>query len=270
MHLKRILSALVAIPLLWIFILKGGSLLFTFLIMAVAVIALYEYRPLVDETADAAAPLSFLGYGSAVAMVGASYFLENPWGVLLGILFLNIPVGGFLLLSRFEKDTQVIHTLLTHIFGLLYIPMTLSAIVKLRTLSSQGEMWIFALLVTVAACDTGAFYAGTYLGKRKLCPSVSPGKTIEGFMGGMAGALLGGFLMKILFLSELGWLSSFLLFPLAGAIAPLGDLFESALKRSSGIKDSGNLIPGHGGILDRIDALLFAAPLFYTALVLGS
>lgn len=270
MHLKRILSAIVAIPLLWIFILKGGTLLLTFLLMAVAVIALYEYIPMVDDTADRFSSLSLLGYGSAVLMLGAAHFIENPWAVLLGIVFLNIPLGGFLLLNRFEKDNKVIHILLTHVFGLLYIPMMLAAIVKLRGLSVHGEMWIFTLLVTVAACDTGAFYAGTYMGKRKLCPSVSPGKTIEGFLGGMAGALVAGFAMKILFLPELGWGTSLLLFPIAGAIGPLGDLFESALKRSSGIKDSGNLIPGHGGILDRIDALLFVAPLFYMALVLGA
>ena len=269
MHLKRILSAVVAIPLLWLFILKGGTFLFTLLIMAVAVIALSEYYPLVDETSDGFSPLSLLGYGSSVVMVGLSFFMENPWPAHLGILLLNIPAAGFLLLERFERDHKEVNHLLSHVFGLFYLPMVLSCLVALRKAPSHGEMWIFTLLVTVAACDTGAFYAGTYMGKRKLCPSVSPGKTIEGFLGGMAGALLGGFLTKILFLPDLGWLLSLALFPLAGAIGPLGDLFESALKRASGIKDSGNLIPGHGGILDRIDALLFVAPLFYFAMVLG-
>lgn len=269
MHVKRILSAIVAIPLLWLFILKGGALLFTLLVMAVAVIALTEYYPLVDDTADLFGPLPLLGYASSLAMVGIAHWVANPWGLLLGVVMLNVPLGGFFLLSRFEQDPKVVKHLLSHVFGLLYIPMVLASVVRLRIAPEHGVMWIFTLLVTVAACDTGAFYAGTYLGKRKLCPSVSPGKTIEGFMGGMAAALLAGFLMKGLFLPELGWFACLLLFPLAGAVGPLGDLFESAMKRASGIKDSGHIIPGHGGILDRIDALLFVAPLFYLFMLLS-
>lgn len=270
MHVKRILSAVVAIPLLWLLILKGGALLFTLLIMAVAVIALSEYYPLVDETADGFAPLALLGYASALVMVGLAHGLESPWGALLGVVFVNIPLGGFLLLSRFETDAKVVRHLLTHVFGLLYIPMVLAFVVRLRIAPEHGAMWIFTLLVTVAACDTGAFYAGTFLGKRKLCPAVSPGKTVEGFLGGMAAALVAGFVMKGLFVPELSWFASLLLFPLAGAIGPVGDLFESSMKRASGIKDSGHLIPGHGGLLDRIDALLFVAPLFYLFMIVSA
>lgn len=270
MHVKRILSAVVAIPLLWLFILKGGALLFTLLIMAVAVVALTEYYPLVDETADPLSPLPLLGYASSIAMVGLAHGLTNPWGPLLGVVLLNIPLGGFLLLSRFETDPKVVRHLLTHVFGLLYIPMVMAAVVRLRVAPAHGEMWIFTLLVTVGACDTGAFYAGTYFGKRKLCPAVSPGKTVEGFFGGMVAALVSGFAMKGLFLPDLGWFFCLLLFPLAGVVGPLGDLFESAMKRASGIKDSGSLIPGHGGLLDRIDAFLFATPLFYLFMTLSA
>ena len=270
MHLKRILSAVVAVPLLWLFILNGGPLFLTVLIMAVAVIALTEYYPLVDDTAHRFGPLPLLGYASSLAMVGLAHVVANPWGALLGVVFLNVPLGGFLLLSRFETEPKVVRHLLNHVFGLLYIPMVLASVVRLRMAPEHGVMWIFTLLVTVAACDTGAFYAGTYLGKHKLCPSVSPGKTIEGFVGGMAAALVAGFIMKGLFLPELSWFFCLLLFPLAGAVGPLGDLFESAMKRASGIKDSGHLIPGHGGILDRIDALLFVAPLFYLFMVVSA
>ncbi len=270
MHVKRILSAIVAIPLLWLFILNAGGLAFTVLLMVVAILALIEYYPMVDDTVALCEPLALLGYGSAVVMMGAAHFITNPWGVLLGVLLLNIPLGGFFLLSRFESDSHVVKHLQTHIFGLLYIPMILSCLVRLRLTPTHGVMWIFTLLVTVAACDTAAFYVGTYFGKRKLCPAVSPGKTVEGFLGGMAGALVAGFFMKGVFLPDLGWFSCFLLFPLVGAFGPLGDLFESAMKRASGIKDSGHIIPGHGGILDRIDALLFVAPLFYLFMILSA
>ncbi|WP_300667338.1 phosphatidate cytidylyltransferase [Desulfoluna sp.] len=270
MHVKRILSAVVAIPLLWLFILKGGPVFFTLLMMAVAVIALTEYYPLVDETVDRLGPLPLLGYASAIMMVGLAHVISNPWGVLLGVVFLNIPLGGFLLLPRFETEPKVLRHLFTHVFGLLYIPMALASVVRLRIVPDHGILWIFTLLVTVAACDTGAFYAGTFLGKRKLCPSVSPGKTVEGFLGGMAAALVAGFVMKGFFVPELSWLFCLLLFPLVGVFGPLGDLFESSMKRASGIKDSGHLIPGHGGLLDRIDAFLFVAPLFYFFMIVSA
>ena len=103
-------------------------------------------------------------------------------------------------------------------------------------------------------------YAGSFLGKHKLCPAVSPGKTIEGSVGGLIANLGAGAIFKYFFLPAYSWGLSLLFFISVGIAGQIGDLFESELKRSAGIKDSGGILPGHGGILDRIDALLFAAP----------
>jgi len=108
--------------------------------------------------------------------------------------------------------------------------------------------------------DIGALYVGTFLGRHKLCPSVSPKKTIEGALGGLAANLMIGLTVKAFFLPSLSWGHAILLILLIGIAGQIGDLFESILKRTAGIKDSGGILPGHGGMLDRIDALLFAGP----------
>jgi phosphatidate cytidylyltransferase len=124
-------------------------------------------------------------------------------------------------------------------------------------------LWIFLLLILVFLGDTGAYYVGSYFGQHKLCPAVSPNKTIEGSVGGLAASLGAGALFKHFFLPLLPWGLSLLFFFSIGIAGQVGDLFESQLKRVYKIKDSGTLLPGHGGVLDRIDALLFAAPVAY-------
>jgi phosphatidate cytidylyltransferase len=123
--------------------------------------------------------------------------------------------------------------------------------------------WIFLLMAVVFAGDTSAYYVGSYWGRHKLSPAISPGKTIEGSAGGLAANLTVGAIGKALFFPGLSWSASILFFLAVGAAGQMGDLFESEMKRFSGIKDSGNILPGHGGILDRIDALLFASPVAY-------
>jgi phosphatidate cytidylyltransferase len=119
------------------------------------------------------------------------------------------------------------------------------------------------LFFVVFLGDTGAFYVGSYLGRHKLSPIVSPNKTIEGAFGGIAANLSVGAFFKYFFIPRLPWGLGLLFFLTLGVVGQVGDLFESKLKRDSNIKDSGSLLPGHGGVLDRIDALLFAAPVAY-------
>ena len=123
--------------------------------------------------------------------------------------------------------------------------------------------WIFVLLAVVFAGDTSAYYVGSYLGRHKLAPAISPGKTVEGALGGLGANLLVGAIAKFLFLPPGDWLLSCIGFALFGAAGQAGDLFESELKRIAKIKDSSAILPGHVGILDRIDALLFSAPVAY-------
>ena len=141
-------------------------------------------------------------------------------------------------------------------------PYLLSFLILIRA-GSSGMIWIFLLLAVIFAGDTSAYYVGSYLGRHKLSPAVSPGKTIEGSIGGLAANLVVGAIGKYFFLPEIPWGLCLLFFIAVGVAGQVGDLFESELKRSSGIKDSGGILPGHGGILDRIDALLFASPVAY-------
>ncbi|OFW80810.1 MAG: hypothetical protein A2201_10035 [Alicyclobacillus sp. RIFOXYA1_FULL_53_8] len=134
---------------------------------------------------------------------------------------------------------------------------------------SHGWAWLLLFLVSIWMTDTAAFFVGSRLKGPKLWPDISPGKTISGAIGGLVGGVIGALLFGLVFLPghsvwqfmSLGFISS-----IAGQ---LGDLIESAYKRTAGVKDSGHLLPGHGGILDRIDSLLFAAPFAYYLIIIG-
>jgi phosphatidate cytidylyltransferase len=156
----------------------------------------------------------------------------------------------------------VLETVKYQVQGIIYIPLLLLFLVLIRN-GADGMLWLALVLCVIFAGDTSAYYFGTYLGRHKLAPAVSPGKTIEGAVGGLVANIVVGAAFKALFLPDLPWVLSIVFFLVVGITGQAGDLFESALKRTSNIKDSGGLLPGHGGFLDRIDALLFAAPVAY-------
>ncbi len=149
---------------------------------------------------------------------------------------------------------------MVNILGLLYIPLLLGHFVWLRYLS-DGQWWILWLLLVIMAGDTGAFYAGRTWGKTKLYPAVSPGKTWAGVWGGTAAALIVGLALGRWALPGVSPKSLGVLALLLAVVGLLGDLFESMLKRQAQVKDASEILPGHGGMLDRLDSLLFAAPL---------
>lgn len=202
-------------------------------------------------------------------------WLAAAGGVVLAILAATgealIIQGGmtalFLLFStlyllRFRDLGTVAHRLAFVFLGFLYVPLLLGHISLLRLLPF-GREWIFLVLLVIMAGDSSAYFTGISLGRRKLYPAISPNKSVEGAIGGLAGSLAGAFLARVWFFPELP-VSGVLFFGLlVGIVGQVGDLFESMLKRSFGVKDSGTIIPGHGGILDRLDSLLFAFPLAY-------
>lgn len=153
----------------------------------------------------------------------------------------------------------------------LWVALLASSVVRLRALDGGGRAgfgWVLLAFAVTWGNDTSAYFAGLYFGKHKLYERISPKKTWEGAAGGVAGALLGGFLVRTLLLPKLG-VAVVLAAALGGSVVgPLGDLAESMVKRAAGVKDSGRIIPGHGGLLDRIDALLFVAPWVYACAVL--
>ncbi len=165
-------------------------------------------------------------------------------------------------LFRFRDLTTVIAQLGITLLGFFYLPLLLSVLAKLRALES-GVEWVFFVLALVMIGDSAAYFVGSAIGKVKLYPAISPNKTVEGALGGLVGSLLAALMFSNLFLPELGYGPVILVALIVGVFSQVGDLFESMLKRSCGVKDSGTMIPGHGGLLDRLDSLLFAFPAAY-------
>ena len=184
-----------------------------------------------------------------------------------GLLAGNLVLSGVLSLRYFGRDPRVLEIVRTQILGVVYIPLLLVLLIPIRQ-APHGFSLIFTLVFVIFAGDTLALYSGTFLGRHKLCPSISPKKTVEGALGGLGGNLLAGLIMKLAAFPDVAWVKGALFCLAVGAAGQVGDLFESQLKRAGGIKDSGSILPGHGGMLDRIDALLFAGPVAYGLIIL--
>ena len=261
MHLKRWLTGLVALPIL-IFLVYAGGIAFALLVAAAGVVALWEYNRIVLDPALAGVSGLIVGWGYllAVGIVWAAYGLGAE--LIISLVAINLVVVALMSMFYFKADPAVLSVIVRQLQGIIYIPLLLSFLILIRA-GDSGMSWIFLLMAIVFAGDTSAYYVGTYWGRHKLCPAISPGKTIEGSAGGLAANLVVGAIGKALFFPALPWPVSILFFLAVGAAGQLGDLFESEMKRYSGIKDSSNILPGHGGILDRIDALLFASPVAY-------
>jgi phosphatidate cytidylyltransferase len=179
-----------------------------------------------------------------------------------------VVASGLYYLFRFRDMETVARRIAFTVCGAVYVGLTTTflALCK-RDLGDHGWYVVILILAIAWVGDTGAYFAGRFLGDAKLYPAVSPKKTWAGAWGGLAGSTLAAIVMKLGFLTELGWLDVFLLAIPGAVLGQLGDLAESLIKRAVGVKDSGSLLPGHGGMLDRIDAILFIAPYVYLYLV---
>ena len=262
MHRQRWMTGIVALPLVSGLIYLGGGV-FYLLIAAVALISLWEYFGIVYGSAAATRvrPLVICGFVTGLLLPAAAYKFSFP--ALTGFLAFNFMVVSVIALVRYDgADVMVVNDLGKQVLGMVYIPLLLACLVLIRN-GFQGLPWIFLVLLLVFCGDTGAYYTGTYLGRHKLCPSISPGKTMEGALGGLCATLAAGLCFRAWVLPQLPMTPAVVFFICIGLLAPCGDLFESVLKRAGDIKDSGVILPGHGGMLDRIDALLFAAPVAY-------
>ena len=270
--MKRILTAIVLIPVVIALVFLGPDWLVTAATCAVALLAAWEYLGIAEATGAKTPRIPVL---VAIAILFAVWLRwPDKLPVALGALSLAL----FVYCAFSGPVQRVLMDAATAVFCLIYTGFTLLAVPALRS-SEDGKSLLAFLLCAVWAGDIVALYAGRTLGKHKLAPQLSPGKTWEGAAGSLAGSLLVTFglielaiqLAKrdILTLSFPGpiwyWL---VLAVVVNVTAQVGDLAESALKRSAGVKDSGTLLPGHGGILDRIDALLLAAPALWYAQVI--
>jgi phosphatidate cytidylyltransferase len=262
MHIKRWITAIAIVPFLILLISMGGTFWLAVVVNIICIMALWEYFRIVlkKNQKTTATVFQILALFTGSAVIWAVYF--RSINLVLDIIVLNVVISVLISLPKFRSDSAVLEIVFKQGIGIIYIPLFLSYIILIRS-GYNGMVWIFLLLIVVFLGDTGAFYLGSYFGQHKLCPAVSPNKTVEGALGGLAANLGSGALIKFLFLPELPWGLSLFSFICIGIAGQMGDLFESQIKRVADIKDSGTILPGHGGVLDRIDALLFAAPVAY-------
>jgi phosphatidate cytidylyltransferase len=247
---------LIALPILLVFILKSGFFSFFCLILGLTAAGLLEfYRMALPQRRCVGFVAAFAGS----LLVPAVVFNCLPFSLCLTLLFLFVALLSLLHIRDIKQSAGEAGLFL---LGFLYIPLLMSFLVLLREMD-HGVKWIFLLLIIVMAGDTAAFYVGSSLGKRKLYPIVSPNKSVEGMIGGLAGSVIGTLIAGATFFPELTIVGAVATALFVGLMGQLGDLFESLLKRSFGVKDSGNIFPGHGGMLDRLDSVLFAAPSLY-------
>lgn len=256
---RRVYSALVFVPLFYVLVRYLPPLAFFLLVAAASSLALLElYRLHFRE--DAPPVLLALGLGGGLLLLSGI-----QWPGLLAERTALLLALAAVLLHRLKSTSDLRRSLTDSavlLFGLLYVPLTLGHLLLTRA-RPDGEFLVFFLILVTWAGDTGAYYVGTAVGQHKLAPVISPNKTVEGLIGGLVLAVAAAFLARAWFLPTFGagdCLAAGLLLTLAGVA---GDLSESVMKRGAGAKDTGGLIPGHGGMLDRLDSLLFTAPAFY-------
>ena len=258
--MKRVLSALALLPVVVAVIRFLPPAATVALAAVAAVVALHEYAGL------AAAPGARVFRGAAAAGVVATVFGVAYGAAAAALLAALLAVGAASLAAG--RGDRVLGDAAASAFPLLYIGLPLGAVAAVST--SAGPLVVLLLLGLVAASDTAQYYGGRWLGRTPLAAAISPGKTVEGALFGLAAG--GGVMAAAGFfahpaLSYRPALSALLGVVIAG-LGIVGDLFESQLKRGAGVKDASALIPGHGGLLDRIDGLLFAGPGFYLMLQL--
>ena len=252
----RLLTAALALPLLTICICCAPAWVFAAVVFLLTCLGLYEFFSL----SRSYNPLPFglgLGWGGslAVAMCVAPGALASA--VLIAGLFVTFAYG----LRIPQPDRGLAGVSLT-LFGVVYVGFLLPHLVLVRQLP-DGVAWVFFLLLVAMLGDTGGYVVGRIWGRHKLIPHISPGKTLEGSGGALLGSVGAAWIGWAWQLPERSWVELGVLAVLLGVLAQIGDLCESAVKRAYGVKDSGRLFPGHGGLLDRVDSLLFPTAFIY-------
>lgn len=263
-HFQRFLTAAVIIPSLFAYIFWGGPMLFALLVWVGLLVGTYEYFCLTGAKRTRG-EIGLHGALGTITLVGAYFHgLEG----LLGALIFNFMVLVIYLVLTFKEDGLFFNRLGKQLFALCYLPLFLPFFILLRG-GPQGIHWIFFVLAVNYAGDTAAYYTGRAFGRNKLAPAVSPKKTREGSIGGLVANCLIAWIFQLTLFQSVSAGEMILLGLIVGILSQFGDLLESMLKRASGVKDSGNLFPGHGGLLDRVDSLLLPIPVVYFFLRIG-
>ncbi|MBW1989445.1 MAG: phosphatidate cytidylyltransferase [Deltaproteobacteria bacterium] len=259
-HQKRWVTVFAVVPALIVYLVFMPTGGLAVLLAVVAALALWEYF---KNFCRAESPLDF-GYILAVALSCLIFWAayDGSFMVMFLVLWLALFVFAGRAMIRFNQGKTGFEKLTLEALSILYIPCLLSSLLLLRR-GEDGVAWLFFPLFLAFLSDTGAFYAGTYLGKHKLIPRLSPAKTVEGSLGSIVFDVAVVVVFKLFFLTHVSWTFMLVLAVCAALATQMGDLFESMIKRSFQVKDVGGILPGHGGLLDRIDGLLFTGPVVW-------
>jgi len=257
----RILTTLGLLPLLLALLFVGPAWAWYLLVVAASAVASAELFAMThpgDRVAQTVGVVTTLGVSGTV------YQMPGDAHALMILVMSVCLIGGLIPLWRLGDVKTSALRMMAGIAGPLYVGVLLTTLGLLRRdQHSLGSSYVFMALSFAWLGDTGGYFFGKYLGRRKLYPAVSPKKTVAGLVGAMGASSLGGLGVHLWLLPSVPLTHAIGLGALAGGLGQLGDLAESLLKRSAGVKDSGFVIPGHGGLLDRIDALLVIAPMVY-------
>jgi len=259
----RIIAGLVALPVL-IFILLANPEIFTVAVAIISLIGLLEFYKCTGVANSKL--LVAAGIIATVFMFVREYFWLTLYGAELPLFVIIL----FLLVLTGHKKINITHAALA-LFGVFYVAGLFLYAVKIK-MYYLGGLYIWLVVLGAFMTDTFAYFTGVFLGKHKLCPEISPKKTVEGAIGGIVGCGLSfivyGIILEKCFNLDVNYVNIFILGMIASVVSMIGDLSASIIKRHFGIKDYGNLIPGHGGILDRCDSLIMVAPVVYYFIIL--
>lgn len=260
---KRILTAGLGAPALILLIVYGGWVGISLLTTALSLAMIYEFSEITFSLSDRVEKRYVL---LVVAWWVALFNRIAPQMEFQLLVACFLILFAYFLFSATRHREVGLDThfreLMASFFGLIYLVFLPLYLQKIHEFS-YGVKWTLLFLLIVWSSDVGAYFTGLRYGKRKLYPLISPNKTVEGSVGGIISAILITFVFKILFFPTLSWTGVVLLPVVVSIIAQVGDLCESFFKRAFGKKDSGSLLPGHGGVLDRFDAVIFSLPAMY-------
>jgi len=257
-NLQRWATGLVLAAVLLAIIILGPPELLAAVIILFIVGGVWEYNGIVFGKGFVKEKVESIIFAILIPVIlytGDYRLLAALFAFMVMIVFMVFVWGA-------REDNFDVNSVAKVVFGMVYIPLLTSHYILLRKLDN-GIYWIILVLIIGIIGDTVALYVGKNLGKRKLIPLVSPGKTVEGTIGLIVGATVAGTLFGYFFIPGISWIHFLLLGFVGSIIGQLGDLCESAIKRNYGRKDAGTLLPGHGGLLDRMDSLIFVAPFVY-------
>lgn len=259
MFTTRLVSGIILVILALVLVTTGGGVLFA-AVAAISLIGMFElYRVMKLEKT----PLAAVGYLAAALYYGFVWFEKEDLMMLMAAAFVMVLMAIYVFTFPKYKTEEITITF----FGVFYVAVTLSYLFLVRR-AADGVYLVWLVFLSSWGCDTCAYCAGMLFGRHKLAPVLSPKKSIEGAIGGMVGAALLGALYGAVFgthMEEVGnpVIACCAACAIAAVISQIGDLAASAIKRNHQVKDYGTLIPGHGGILDRFDSMMFTAPAIY-------